>query len=381
MNSQKSRERQSVLLGGRSDHKEDLNDAVSPERFKRSWWWQLLYLFIPPRRQRNRPTVSGWLLILIAVGIGVAAYNTASNILFLVLSFVFSLLIVNGVLSVLNFRKIDWSLQLPAECRAGETVVGNLFLVNRKRFLSVRAIWFVIRIGDQEARRVFLRERLEPLGQTTISFEFLCSERGSQSIQVEGPESTYPFGFLRKQTGVFLRREFLVWPRLDPHPVQIPAPRRTSRMGGVQQRAGAGTDLLQLRDYQKGDPLRQIHWKATARTGQLMVRQLADEGSGAFTLQIDCGEALWAHRDIFELFLSRVSTLASRLYTQNRLNGYVLNRDKFRSVRHVSELHQLNDRLAVVERTPGRSGSAGSFANLIRFVPSDSGGVRLELGG
>ncbi|MGE9290527.1 MAG: DUF58 domain-containing protein [Puniceicoccales bacterium] len=352
-----------------------------PERVRSTWWRRILALIVPPRRQRNRPTLSGWLLILIAVGIGVAAYNTASNILFLVLSFVFALLIVNGMLSVLNFQKLHWELRLPSECRVGETVKGVLFISNRKRFYSTRAVWFVVRVGDMAPQRVFVRDLVSPGDVKLLTFSFVAKKRGRERIRVEGPESTYPFGFLRKQTGSYVGMDFLIWPALDPRPLKVPSPRETSRMGGVQRRVGSGTDLLQLRSYQKGDPLRRIHWKATARTGQLMVRQLADEGNGLFTLHIDCGETLWPEKESFELFLSRVSTLAGNLFTQNRLNGYFLNREEFRSVRHLSELNELNDRLALAETYPGRVGTISSGRNLIRFVPTEAGGVGLELVG
>jgi uncharacterized protein (DUF58 family) len=320
-------------------------------------------------------------LILIAVGIGVAAYNTASNILFLVLSFVFALLIVNGFLSVINFQKLYWELRLPSECRVGETVTGVLFVRNRKRFHSTQAVWFVLRIGKMPPKRVFLRERIAPGQSALLSFTFSAEKRGNESIRVEGPESTYPFGFLRKQTGSYVGMEFLVWPAMDSRSSRLPAPRRTSRMGGVHQRVGSGTDLLQLRGYQKGDPLRRIHWKATARTGQLMVRQLADEGTGSFILHIDCSETLWVEKEAFELFLSRVTTVASSLFTQNRLNGYFFNREEFRLVRHISELHELNDRLALASPSVGRAKPIANNGNLIRFLPTDTGGVGMELVG
>jgi uncharacterized protein (DUF58 family) len=40
---------------------------------------------------------------------------------------------------------------------------------------------------------------------------------------------------------------------------------------------GSGTELRELRDHQPGDPFRAIAWKATARTGRLMVREYESE--------------------------------------------------------------------------------------------------------
>lgn len=50
---------------------------------------------------------------------------------------------------------------------------------------------------------------------------------------------------------------------------------------------GAGIDPRGIREYAHGDPIRHVHWKSTARTGRLMVKEF-DSGSGlslAMTLQ------------------------------------------------------------------------------------------------
>ncbi len=353
--------------------------ALLPEVPSRSWWRWLLALFIPPRGQRNRPTVSGWLLILVALGIGVAAYNTASNILFLVLSFVFALLIVNGVLSTINFRGLDWEMRLPTECRAGEVLSGSLTLRNRKRLFSTRAVWFVLRAAEGAPHRVRVRERVGPGGTVSVPFTFGPAARGRIAVRLEGPESTFPFGFLRKQTGAFAQDGLLVWPAADPRAPRAPDPRRTVRLGGVRRRAGSGTDLMHLREYLKGDPLRRVHWKATARTGRLVVRQLADEGTGCFRLSIELSDTIWPDADIFERFLSRVSAVAGSLFRESRLDGYEIDSGGFEPVRHAADLKKLNDTLALAAPTGVRAGDrAWGAGNWLRFRPTADGGVAVQ---
>ena len=54
-------------------------------------------------------------------------------------------------------------------------------------------------------------------------------------------------------------------------------------------RRGAGLDLLGLRQYQAGDPLRAIAWKAAARSGQLLVRDFAEDQHLDVMLVLDIG--------------------------------------------------------------------------------------------
>ena len=63
---------------------------------------------------RIKMTLTGWCLIVVSLGLGVAAYNTASNILFLTLSLLLSSLILSGVLSLINFKKLRWELRVPS---------------------------------------------------------------------------------------------------------------------------------------------------------------------------------------------------------------------------------------------------------------------------
>jgi hypothetical protein len=51
-------------------------------------------------------------------------------------------------------------------------------------------------------------------------------------------------------------------------------------------RAGSGTELFGVREYRPGDPLRRIHWRSSARHGELVVREF--EPPGVQTLGIFC---------------------------------------------------------------------------------------------
>ncbi|MBV9343697.1 MAG: DUF58 domain-containing protein [Gammaproteobacteria bacterium] len=60
---------------------------------------------------------------------------------------------------------------------------------------------------------------------------------------------------------------------------------------GVRNRrvAGAGSELHQLRAYQRGDPLTRIDWKATARVGSLVTREYSEDQHLDVLIAIDAG--------------------------------------------------------------------------------------------
>src|SRR5258708_31778592 len=78
----------------------------------------LLWLLVfPPKRHRLALTVPGFFLMVLAIGIGSAAYNTASNILFITLSLLLACLLLSGLLSWFNFMGVCSGARPPAPPR------------------------------------------------------------------------------------------------------------------------------------------------------------------------------------------------------------------------------------------------------------------------
>ena len=61
-------------------------------------------------------------------------------------------------------------------------------------------------------------------------------------------------------------------------------------------------EIRQIREYRPGDPVRNIHWNQTARTGQLWVKEYEEESSGRVRLLLDlsgAGEEFCFEEDCF----------------------------------------------------------------------------------
>jgi uncharacterized protein (DUF58 family) len=74
------------------------------------------------------------------------------------------------------------------------------------------------------------------------------------------------------------------------HPVRVLAagrPRHHHEGVATEAALRGSLDVREVREYVVGDEVRHLHWKATARTGQLMIRDYADPNQPQFTVLLD----------------------------------------------------------------------------------------------
>ncbi|HUQ87295.1 MAG TPA: DUF58 domain-containing protein [Vicinamibacterales bacterium] len=72
--------------------------------------------------------------------------------------------------------------------------------------------------------------------------------------------------------------------------------RRLQEIGiKTYQQRGEGTDFKQLKEYNTGDPVRHIDWRATLRQSKPIIREFQDERDQCVMLLIDCGRRMRAH--------------------------------------------------------------------------------------
>ncbi|TVP79196.1 MAG: DUF58 domain-containing protein [Puniceicoccaceae bacterium] len=347
--------------------------------------WRLFARQILPKHMpRTKLTLTGWMLIVVALGIGSAAYNTASNILFMTLSLLLSSLVLSGLLSQINFRKLKWTLQPPEHLQVGEVGVAELVLKNEKRLFPSMCMAF--QVGSQESGETFrlhLDHALSAGESTRLEWVFEPKTRGRYRLFLHGLESMFPFGFIRKAVGGPEEVSLLVWPARVDYTFSYAAGGRKFLTGSSRRQAGVGSDLLNLRHYEKGDPPRLIHWKASARMNKLMTRQLAQEGESGYHIHLTPEAADWMGES-FEKLCSVVCALSEDLFRAGRLETVRIAGGEPIFVRSLRELHGLFDQLALLEPaaiSDRRAEAHRSSQSLITFKPCGEGGVRIYVNG
>lgn len=347
----------------------------SERRFLPLFFRQLL----PNQIQKTKLTMTGWMLIIVAVGIGSAAYNTASNILFMTLSLMLSSLVLSGILSLINFKKLRWTLKVPEHLQVGEVGVAEIELENKKSVFPVMSICFRVSSSEQARETNLYMSSALPAGETSrLEWTFTPQQRGSCEINLNGVGSKFPFGFLDKSFGDTQQHSVLIWPaRVDYH-FSSEAKGRRFLSGLSHRAAGLGSDLLNIREYVPGDPPRLIHWKATARLNKLMIRQLAQEGEGGFHLEVEPDSSLWSGAQ-FEHLCSVACSVSDDLFHLGRLDSVKVPGQERILTRSLRDLHSFFDQLALLG--PGQTGDSehkeGRTHNRITFRPLGEGGIAI----
>jgi uncharacterized protein (DUF58 family) len=88
----------------------------------------------------------------------------------------------------------------------------------------------------------------------------------------------------------------------------------------ARARIGSGTELMGFRNYERGDPLRAIDWKATARRGTPIVRLCSNEEHVELILAVDAGRTSAVQSGQLSR-LGHYANVAARLAEKSLANG------------------------------------------------------------
>lgn len=219
-------------------------------------------------------------------------------------------------------------------------------------------------------------------------YAVLPSRRGRMLLGPAVLQCSDPFAITSWRTTIGEATPVLVWPRtehLDDHVLARALEASAPRPRGLPQRT---LEDLTVREYRRGDDLHRVHWRSTARHGELMVRH--DEPTT--TRVLDVVLVLGEHGDdIAEWAVSAAASMAVALLR----NGYTVRvvtvvggevtGEVSTSVGDALEVLALaepaGDLAGAVLRTVQRTTSAGVVAVLDRPDPDLTAAVAASGGG
>lgn len=144
-------------------------------------------------------------------------------------------------------------------------------------------------------------------GSLVATIDVDTHRRGVVDVGPWALERIDPWALVVRRLGRIDAVELLVVPRVHHlHPDTVPM--LISERGRTRQ---GTSSLATLREYVIGDELRQVHWRSTAKTGRLMVRQYVDVTKPVLVLVVDMNPTSYASIDELDDTVDLAASIAA----------------------------------------------------------------------
>jgi uncharacterized protein (DUF58 family) len=262
------------------------------------------------------------LALLVAAGLRMGALSPP---LYAALAFLAALLAV-AVLSGLPFRpRVHARRRLHDNPTAGRPWFYEVVVENRSRRPARDLVVEEIKLpkGLVAAPAEEPLPRLDPGARAVLSLGLTAPRRGAYELPALQAATLFPTGLVKPSRYLDLPERLVVHPRFDCLvDFELPPGGRRDDGGRAQRREGE--DFAGLREWREGDRPRDVHWRAYARTGRLVVRETVDEGRASVALVLDTSCADPKNDATFEAAVSKAAAIAEVLLRQGRALDLVL---------------------------------------------------------
>jgi uncharacterized protein (DUF58 family) len=243
-------------------------------------------MMYPPRRAI--PTRAGLFALGAPIVLGVAAVNAGNNLLFILLGATLGAIVLSGVLSERNIRRVKVDVRPLAPPYAGEP--ARLLVTFSREPAPNDELAYALRVVEGTGRPLIdamsmkkfpLGERLDvtlPLldGRTGSKLGVrVFPKRGAASLGPCELKTRYPFGLLEKARDIDVNVDVLVRPRRITVPPELADPRGLARDGEQSSRRGLGLEVYGLREREDRDSLHRIHALRSLTLGKDVVIETA----------------------------------------------------------------------------------------------------------
>lgn len=261
-------------------------------------------------RRSIRLTSEGTRFFLFTLGIGIAAINTGNNLFYLLLAMMLSLIVISGLLSEHSLRRLNFRRHLPDLIMVNEPTTVTLSVTNHNTHIPSFSLHLLDVVEGRDVDRGLSIRHLPPQRSVLLSYPLVATKRGWTRFDGIRAQTLFPFGLFLKRALFPMASQILVGPQIKPMAVRFVDELVAQGQGQSLPRRGHGTEFHNLRLYQQGDDSRAIHWRSTARTSQLIVRETETEDQRRLTVVLSTMAP--DHRDV--LFERTITFVASLLW-------------------------------------------------------------------
>jgi uncharacterized protein (DUF58 family) len=251
------------------------------------------------------------------------------DIYFAIVYFMVAVFVLARLWSNRAFSRLKIHRRFTDRVFSGEAVPIDLMVQNGSR---LPVPWLeIVESTPHELRGVDMPDLVLTLGpreRRVFRYTLTARKRGYYRV---GPLSVRGGDILdiqRKHAQWFEDRPLIVYPRIVPivraalpaHSAQVALPTRSPLFEDPSR-------VIGVRDYRRGDSPRRIHWTATARAGQLLVKQFQPAIARDTLICLDFDAAQYENRyftDATEMAVVIAASLANRVIVNQGLTAGLL---------------------------------------------------------
>ena len=335
--------------------------------------------------ERTILTREGWwyfgvMSVLLAAGL----YQQV-NLILLVSTLATGPFLTSWIGSRTLLRRLSVVRRVPAYVFSGDPLVVNYTLENGRRWTAALALFLEDSLipvdgaapGTAISPRVFF-PRVPGRDRARVRWQTASPRRGKYSFRDLDLGTRAPFGLVERRVTIPLSEEIVIYPKigqLTRRWYQFQRQASENRMGKRHDRSSQQEEYHGLRGYRSGDSPRWIHWRTSARRGELMVKEFEQQNEQDLAMLIDP----WLPRtkiapelrDAMEQAISFAATVCletCRRRGRRLILGWTgATPEVCQGQASVKLLHELLERLALL-----RPATEGTLAELIDTLPATS---------
>ena len=232
----------------------------------------------------TRLTRRGQLFALMGVLSILPAWNTGNNLLYLLAGGFYSVLLVSYVLSSITIKELRVQRDAPHAVHRHQPFASTIQIENPKRIFpacSLRVEYEGLP-GVAQGFAIYVPARTV----TSIRITETQPRRGVFTLPPIRMVSAFPFGLVQARKTFPERREVVVYPRVTTLRAVTMESHSGSGDASLTTRAD-GSEYFSLREYVAGDDIRRISWRASARLGTLIIKEMEQESLRFVTVAFD----------------------------------------------------------------------------------------------
>lgn len=196
----------------------------------------------------------------------------------------------------------------PSQLTRGEPARATITSINN-RVTPTGAVEAIDSVGGRRVE--LLIPAVPPRREITVDYRFVPLRRGELHLGPVTLERRDPWGLFHRRVSVAAQMTVLVHPRVLPVDISLSG-NRIGPEGGSADRDVLGSNQFHtLREYVVGDELRQIHWRSSARTQKLMVKQLVDNPLPRALVVLDNEARVYTSTTDYEQAVDAAASIAS----------------------------------------------------------------------